>query len=547
MKRLIFYFSVLLMSAVSKNDDTDSNRQTKDRTAILAPPANDNVANAISLTLNSVCSTPVYSTVGSTKQANEPVLACREVNYGPGSVWFKYTATSSNPVRISTLNHGNYGTQPASSFGTLFDGSMGVYTTTDVNDFSKFKLIACFEDNFYTKMPILFLTNLEAGKDYYIQIGDGANAPAMGTFCVAVEDLNASMISNWVSTEEGGCTQYTQMFILGPERPKDYWMSLVDYQGRIQANFKPIGDATSYYASNIFLNSAGVRQDPNDNNHRYLDRQWRLETGAALSGPIQLTVFFNQTEKAALTAVDANAGSLVNYRIKQDKDATCKGPLAGTGNTLIPVDNFGSTASGDGHYLTFSTATLLNFYAEAVSGALPVNLLSFQAKVTIENSIKLDWNVSNEINMTSYFIEKSSNGKSFETIGSVDANGLKKTQSYSYTDSKPLPGNNYYRLRMTETTGKQQFSSIRNVNMNEDKKLIVFPSPAKNRLFISGSVEKDLVVEIYNTLGVMINTIKSAGNELSENGLNIESLNAGNYIVKIKNKDKIQTVQFVKY
>ncbi|MFN3316559.1 MAG: hypothetical protein ACK40K_07090, partial [Raineya sp.] len=77
---------------------------------------------------------------------------------------------------------------------------------------------------------------------------------------------------------------------------------------------------------------------------------------------------------------------------------------------------------------------------------LPVQLINFSAQTQIE-SIRLFWNVANELNIQRYVVEKSYDGKEFFAIGSVTA---ENQENYSFADGNPKFGNNYYRLRMEE-------------------------------------------------------------------------------------------------
>jgi surface protein len=95
---------------------------------------------------------------------------------------------------------------------------------------------------------------------------------------------------------------------------------------------------------------------------------------------------------------------------------------------------------------------------------LPVTLISFTGKKQ-DNHILLEWKTTSERNNAGFYIEKSSNGKTFERIGFVDGKGdSQELNSYLFTDSAPF-SMNYYRLNQIDRaandgSGKSEYSRI---------------------------------------------------------------------------------------
>lgn len=81
---------------------------------------------------------------------------------------------------------------------------------------------------------------------------------------------------------------------------------------------------------------------------------------------------------------------------------------------------------------------------------LPVQLVQFTASAEQERSV-LRWVASSEENLFQYEIEKSTDGISYETIGTIKARSSGGTiqESYAYTDPELLTGKAFYRLKMT--------------------------------------------------------------------------------------------------
>ncbi len=91
---------------------------------------------------------------------------------------------------------------------------------------------------------------------------------------------------------------------------------------------------------------------------------------------------------------------------------------------------------------------------------VPVKLSDFKLKENSGNNL-LQWKTSNEINSDYFTIERSSNARTFESIGRVSASGNSSTEkNYSFTDQTPLKGVNYYRLRTVDKDGNAEYSKI---------------------------------------------------------------------------------------
>lgn len=87
---------------------------------------------------------------------------------------------------------------------------------------------------------------------------------------------------------------------------------------------------------------------------------------------------------------------------------------------------------------------------------MPVTYTSVKAEKQHE-SVKLTWNVANEINVSNYIIERSTDGISFARAGKVAAQQI---AVYSFTDQQPGSGVSYYRIVSVDIDGKSAISQI---------------------------------------------------------------------------------------
>lgn len=111
-------------------------------------------------------------------------------------------------------------------------------------------------------------------------------------------------------------------------------------------------------------------------------------------------------------------------------------------------------------------------------GLLSVNGLTFAGSLEKDN-VQLKWNTARAFNASRFVIEKSADGNNFREIGSVAVSAGNNTGSsqYFFSDISPLPGKNYYRLRITGSNGKIYFSETVVVTKKGTIAVSVMPNP----------------------------------------------------------------------
>lgn len=110
---------------------------------------------------------------------------------------------------------------------------------------------------------------------------------------------------------------------------------------------------------------------------------------------------------------------------------------------------------------------------------LPVTLLSFTAK-SEGNRVQLAWATTAERDADRFVVERSADLREYVSVGEVAAKGTTDTrQYYGLTDTNPLPGANYYRLRQMDRDGTvHTFKPVSAVVAVEDVVAVVYPNPA---------------------------------------------------------------------
>lgn len=113
---------------------------------------------------------------------------------------------------------------------------------------------------------------------------------------------------------------------------------------------------------------------------------------------------------------------------------------------------------------------------------LPIELNFFRSTTTA-NTIELHWQTATEENNDIFTIERSTDAKNYKALGVVpgagDSFGL---LNYSFTDSDPIAGRAYYRLKQTDYDGHYEYFGPITVNLEgiiPSSKINIWPNPVR--------------------------------------------------------------------
>lgn len=149
----------------------------------------------------------------------------------------------------------------------------------------------------------------------------------------------------------------------------------------------------------------------------------------------------------------------------------------------------GASSNTAGTTMTGTVSNMSNYSAIGIGNVgsvpLPVKLLSFTGQQADQNRNRLTWQTAVETPGCSFEVTRSGNGNDFKSIGHVKGKGA--NQEYLLYDNAPLPGINYYRLKVAETDGRIYFSQvviIRNGD-NASDRIKIAPIPAADFITIT--------------------------------------------------------------
>jgi hypothetical protein len=156
-------------------------------------------------------------------------------------------------------------------------------------------------------------------------------------------------------------------------------------------------------------------------------------------------------------------------------------------------------------------ASLANNYhvasTDAVNSPLPIELVDFTASV-INSEVELNWITASELNNDFFTVERSSSGEEFSSIGKVNGRGTtSQRNTYTLTDSYPLNGRSYYRLKQTDLDGTFTYSNIISITYDGPTSAVmqVYPNPSNGTEItfeLTGLGETEVIsVVVYDQLG----------------------------------------------
>jgi Secretion system C-terminal sorting domain len=212
--------------------------------------------------------------------------------------------------------------------------------------------------------------------------------------------------------------------------------------------------------------------------------------------------------------------------------------------------NAGTTANPQINRTGLTLANLTNSFfvgsINAVNTPLPITLISFNAYLK-NGEVELDWLTSSETNNAYYTIQRSKAGLVWENIEKIAGAGTSSAdESYRAYDQTPYTGKSYYRLAQTDIDGKQTYSPVVSINLeNKIAEISVYPNPAKDHLTISFPVVSRYEVALLNISGQIIsnNVVATNDNYI----LNLSGLKTGIYFIRIIHEGITETKKISVY
>ncbi|MBI1228309.1 MAG: multicopper oxidase domain-containing protein [Bacteroidetes bacterium] len=141
-------------------------------------------------------------------------------------------------------------------------------------------------------------------------------------------------------------------------------------------------------------------------------------------------------------------------------------------------------------------------------------------------------NAGNLVN--EYELERSLDGLSFQSFGTIASKGGTAAELYSNYDFEPAVGDNFYRIKLHLSNGSVAYSEMAKLHYDDLEDYALFPNPANN--FVNINLEKAVGIEgvniqVFNNLGVLMKRIDIDEVSSKYYQMDVRELHEGHYIV----------------
>ena len=206
------------------------------------------------------------------------------------------------------------------------------------------------------------------------------------------------------------------------------------------------------------------------------------------------------------------------------------------------------TASSPGDVTSNTVSSFSPFTFGSLSGAVnpvPVELISFDAKMNKNEEVELNWQTANELNNDYFTVERSSDLIHWEEVVIVDGAGNSNTiLSYDAIDKDPFSGVSYYRLKQTDFDGTVEYSHVVIIdNRPEMPSISLAPNPANDIIKINSDVDLNGQVIITTNTGQEVTRTDISSTETT---LDIMDLKPGVYYISVYLKEGVIQTRFIK-
>lgn len=329
---------------------------------------------------------------------------------------------------------------------------------------------------------------------------------------------------------------------------KPEWQNSSDHTGDTDGKMMVInGQAETYYSHEI---DRGVGFAP---------------------GTYTASLYIMNVDTLGLCGVNALLPN-INFRVEYLSEANTWEPLTGSPYSAAPIPqtppsaptwvNLGSSfiLPSTGNFLVTSIRIVLadgtiggcgnDFAMDDVKfslcpegGPLPVEFLGINAHQK-GSGVTVEWSTSQEINSSSFEIEKSADGNThWNLVASINAAGNSSVvKKYNAYDAKPFNGANFYRAKQVDKDGNFKYSKTIRVNLNFAKTGVsVLANPFHSLLTVdfSSATEQSVSARLVDITGKQVAMQKwtiTSGNT-RENFSNVSNLQQGMYILNITNSN----------
>ena len=344
---------------------------------------------------------------------------------------------------------------------------------------------------------------------------------------------------------------------------------LVSFAGLISVNAQPLADpsvngatvnpapnmnlGTPAFVSFSFLNSSSTDIPLVGNNHINITLSNLSVNGAFtavnITGPG--SIYFTWTYNAALLTLTGTqnqlipgfaGGQIIFNNLKVIGTSLPASPQNGLNVNVVFLGAFNASTSND-------NSSAFTFTSSAIPTA--VTMLDFNGRIK-NCGVNLSWSTAQEFNSKDFVVQNSTDGNTWNSIGTVAAKGTSNTvTNYNFVHPNPVPGTNLYRLLEEDRDGRSAFSATVNERIQCSNPVITInPNPFVDNvnIYLTSSKDEQVTVKLYDNMGRELQSKSVAvlqGSTVIKLD-NVSTLPRGVYLVKVTTPEAMATQKLVK-
>jgi hypothetical protein len=144
----------------------------------------------------------------------------------------------------------------------------------------------------------------------------------------------------------------------------------------------------------------------------------------------------------------------------------------------------------------------------SLAAPLPIELVNFSSQCN-GNSVLVSWSTATETNNSYFTLQRSDDGINFRDIAVVQGAGnSSQLLNYSFTDSEPVNGTAYYRLKQTDFNGQSSTTSLIAQEACGSAGEVIHAFGANGQIIVDvfTPMDNDYVISVFDPQGKLVHS-----------------------------------------
>jgi len=361
---------------------------------------------------------------------------------------------------------------------------------------------------------------------------------------------NRSYIPTTISIAAGiaGSFQTANTVVINANNSNNnLWVPITDTNSNVVAEINARGYNLDTVTTTLLTTTGASRQT---NGLRYVNRNITITPKTQPLDSVWVRLYISKAEFDQFV-LDGGAGSIGTLKIIKNEDSA---KMKISSPTVLQHTTISEAFNGNSYVLQGTIGEFSSFYfGNSAIIPLPLNLLTFKGSLQNSTTV-LEWVTENEANTSKFIVERSTDGRNFQQIGTVLAAGNSSVNNkYSFTDydvTRQSSSVVYYRLKMVDSDDAYKYSSVVTITLPDvTSRVALFPNPASHEVnvTITTAIDGKVKWQLIDNAGRIVNhssiTAKKGNNNLV---INLNRLSTGTYFLIVSGADIDQKVKLEK-